>query len=97
MDEPEFSIEDLPEHLRPSSLLVEVFEQLSGLKDSIISTKEKENELQKCIKQLESKDKIYSCSYTLETIVQQLNSSLNNEDILKEKIGKQSKSIFHLK
>jgi len=87
MDEPEFSIEDLPEHLRPSSLLVEVFEQLSGLKDSIISTKEKENELQKCIKQLESKDKIYSCSYTLETIVQQLNSSLNNEDILKEKIG----------
>ena len=44
-NEPEFTLDDLPEHLRPSSLLVEVFEQLSGLKDSIVSTKEKEDEL----------------------------------------------------
>jgi cell division protein FtsL len=55
--------------LRPSSLLVEVFEQISGLKDSIISTKEKEDELRQCIKDLSRSDKIYTCSYTLETIV----------------------------
>jgi hypothetical protein len=77
--------------------LVEVFEQLSGLKDSIVSTKEKEDELQKCIKELKREDKIYTCSYTLETIVLQLSASLNNEDKLKEKISGQSKSIFHLK
>jgi hypothetical protein len=33
-------------------MLIEVFEQISGLKDSIISTKEKEEELKKCVKQL---------------------------------------------
>jgi len=42
-------------------------------------------------------NKIYSCSYTLETLVEHLNKSLNLEDTLNEKVGSQRKLIYHLK
>ena len=50
--EPEFILEDLPSHLRPTSLLIEVFEQLQGVKDNIITYRERDDELLTCIKKL---------------------------------------------
>lgn len=63
--------------------------------------KERDADLVNCIRQLKRppglQEKIFTCSYTLETLVNQLKTSLDNEDELKEKIQAQSKSIHALK
>ena len=68
-------------------MINEVYEHISELKDNITVFRERDDELKNCIKDLKMSNKIYSCSYTLETLVEHLNKSLNSEEALNEKIA----------
>jgi len=68
-------------------MINEVYEQISDLKDNITNFRERDDELRTCIKDLNMSNKIYSCSHTLETLVQHLNKSLTTEDTLNDKIA----------
>lgn len=77
----------MPENLRPTSILLEVIEQMERLREDLQPMKERNAELINCVKQLRRgdqgasnfADKIYTCSYTLEILVNQLRTSLENE------------------
>ena len=97
---PEFFMYDVPDSMKPTSILLEVIEQIETLKENLQPMRDRESDLLNCIKQLKrggDADKIYSCSFTLETLVTLLKTSLDHENELKDKSSKQSKSIFHLK
>jgi uncharacterized coiled-coil DUF342 family protein len=83
----DFIMSDIPDHLQPTSIIMEVHEQISDLRDNITNFRERDDELRNCIKDLKMSNKIYSCSYTLETLVEHLNKSLNMEDTLNEKVA----------
>lgn len=85
-------------------MLIEVIQQIEQLKENLLPLQERDEELIECIKQLKRsqtspgfQDKIYTCSHTLEAVVTHLRSSLDREEVLKEKIYQQSKSITHMK
>ena len=101
-------MDDIPDNLKPISIILEIIEQLETLKEDLQPLREKDTELLNCIKQINTfnvpkpgdinfQDKIYSCSYTLESLVGHLKTSLDKEDSAQEKIQSQSKSIYHLK
>ena len=93
-------MDDVPDHLKPTSIITEIVEQMENLKEYMTPYKERDDELLNSIKQIKRgafADKIYTCSYTLDALVGQLKASLDNEDTLKQKINSQSKSIYHLK
>ena len=41
----DFIMSDIPDHLNPTSMINEVYEQISDLKDNITSFRERDNEL----------------------------------------------------
>ena len=51
-DELYFLMSDVPDHLQPSSMINEVYEQISDLKDNITNFRERDDELRQCIKDL---------------------------------------------
>ena len=66
--------------------------------------KQRDEELKNVIRNLghsqsthNATSRIDSCSHTLETLVKQLQSSLENEESLKNKIAEQKSSFYHLK
>jgi hypothetical protein len=79
----QFQISDIPDNLNSASILLEIIEQMEALRENILPMNERDDDLKNTIKQLkrgENMDRIYSCSYTLESLVLQLRSSLENED-----------------
>ena len=95
-----FELSDIPNDLNSASILLEVIEQMKSLRENIIPLNERDEDLKNTIRQLkrgENMDRIYSCSHTLETLIQQLRDSLENEDFLRCKLDNARKSIFHLK
>lgn len=82
--------------------------QIEDLRDQIMPLRERDEELKSVIKKLGAAngksslrrgvtDRIDSCSHTLEILVKQLQSSLENEEALKAKIAEQKNSFYHLK
>lgn len=73
VEEVEFTLDDVPEHLRPTSIIFEVIGQMENLKEDILTHQEKDDDLLNCIKQLNRPpgfaDKIYTCSHTLDALV----------------------------
>ena len=51
-EEPEFEMEDVPDNLDPTSILLEVANQIELLKDSLIPLKERDEELKTVIMKL---------------------------------------------
>lgn len=47
-------MDDIPEHLRPTSILLEIIEQLETLKEDLLPLKERDVELLNTIKQINS-------------------------------------------
>jgi len=48
----DFLMSDVPDHLQPTSVINEVYEQISDLKDNITNFRERDDELRQCIKDL---------------------------------------------
>ena len=65
-------MEDVPDNLKPASILLESIEQISQMKGGIISMHERDKELKDFIRSLTKKQRVDSCSHTLETLVRQL-------------------------
>lgn len=69
----EFTLDDVPEHLRPTSIIFEVIGQMETLQENLQTYQEKDDDLLNCIKQLNRPDgfadKIYTCSHTLDALV----------------------------
>ena len=87
---------------------MEVAQQIEDLKAQIEPLRERDEELKSVIRKLGQRhaaaparhgvtDRIDSCSHTLETLVKQLQRSLENEEALKAKIAEQKSSFYHLK
>ena len=84
-----FSLEDLPSNLKPISLLVEVASTLEQIKQAYKPKLDKEKELEQVIRNLKRGDtKIFTCSNTLELICGKLQSALEREEILQDKVEK---------
>ena len=101
-------LEDVPEVIDPTSIILEVVQQIEDLKAQILPLRERDEELRSVIRKLGRghgaapprhgpTDRMDSCSHTLETLVRQLQSSLENEEALKVKIAEQKSSFYHLK
>ena len=101
-------MDDIPEHLKPTSIILEIIEQIENLKEDIMPLKERDEELRNSIKQINSfnvpnpgdinfQDKIYTCSYTLESLVGHLKTSLDKEEAVQEKLQNSTKLVYHLK
>ena len=51
-EEEYFEIDDIPEHLKPTSIILEIIEQLEELKENLIPLRERDEQLTNCIRQL---------------------------------------------
>ena len=69
---------------------------LQTIKENIQDMRERDTDLTNCIRKLPKQAKIDTCSHTLDTLVKQLQTSLDNESSFKDKIQQKSKRIFHL-
>jgi prefoldin subunit 5 len=47
-------MDDIPEHLKPTSIILEIIEQIENLKEDILPLKERDEELRNSIKQINS-------------------------------------------
>ena len=51
-EEEYFEMDDVPDHLKPTSILLEIMEQMEELKENLVPLREREKDLSNCIKQL---------------------------------------------
>lgn len=95
--EPELKLEDLAPEVNPAAILVESIEQLILLKPDLVSMSERDIELRNFIKDLPKKafKSINTCSYTLEALVTQLKTSMDNEFVLREREAAARKSLHN--
>lgn len=99
-DVPDFLAEDIPKNLDPLSLLLESVDQIEKLKAQLVPDQERDLELRDFIRAMNRKDipeRIDTCSYTLEALVNNLKTSLDNEVTLRDREAQLRKSQHNLR
>ena len=59
------SLEELPPELAPISTIIEIVRHIESLKETWRPQFQQENEFLRLLRQLRSRDKIFTCSHTL--------------------------------
>ena len=91
---------DLPENLKPLSLLIEVVHQLQSIKaETIKPLGEVEEEFLSVLRQIKGNtlDKIFTCSHSLELLLEKYSNYANNCEHLETRIAFLEKENFDLK
>ena len=69
LNDMQLTLEELPENIRPISTIIEVIQHLESLKESLRPQSEAESEFLRVLRQLKLNDKIFTCSNSLELLV----------------------------
>ena len=77
------SLEELPSELRPISGLIEMVQHMEQMKQMWRPQSLAEDEFLRIIRQIKSSDKIYSCSHTLQLLVDKYRTLHSEHEALK--------------
>ena len=93
----ELAMEELPESIRPISTLIEIVQHLETLKESLRPQSDAEAEFLRVLRQLKLNDKIFTCSNSLELLVDKYRTTVDERDSMVERLDTLEKENFYLK
>ena len=96
-DDMDIQLEDLPEVIRPVSGIIEAVQQMEKLKESLRPQEEAEAEFLRLLRQLKIGEKIFTCSNSLELLVDKYKTSMKEKESMVEKIEGLEKENFELR
>ena len=96
-DDMDIQLEDLPEVIRPVSGIIEAVQQMEKLKESLRPQEEAEAEFLRLLRQLKIGEKIFTCSNSLELLVDKYKTSTKEKESMVEKIEGLEKENFELR
>ena len=97
LNDMELTMEELPECIRPISTVIEIVQNLESLKESLRPQSEAEAEFLRVLRQLKLNEKIFTCSNSLELLVDKYKTQMEERDSMVERLETLEKENFYLK